>query len=152
MNSPSMDELGLALPVGISFYTFQTMSYTIDIYRKRISPYNSFVEFGCYASFFPQLVAGPIVRADEFQSQIQKPLRYNPAHIRIGLTLIIYGVFKKVVFAIFDDHNAGKKHNPEGNFLPFERCFSSPASRTQRSHVGSAVQSATRGDGDGDIQ
>lgn len=99
MNSPSMDELGLALPVGISFYTFQTMSYTIDIYRKRISPYNSFVEFGCYASFFPQLVAGPIVRADEFQSQIQKPLRYNPAHIRIGLTLIIYGVFKKVVFA-----------------------------------------------------
>lgn len=62
------------------------------------------------------------------------------------------GCFKKVVFAIFDDHNAGKKHNPEGNFLPFERCFSSPASRTQRSHVGSAVQSATRGDGDGDIQ
>lgn len=99
MHSPGIDELGLALPVGISFYTFQTMSYTIDIYRERISPYQSFVEFGCYASFFPQLVAGPIVRADEFQSQIQKPLRYNPVHIRIGLTLIIYGVFKKIVFA-----------------------------------------------------
>ena len=63
--------LGLALPVGISFYTFQTMSYTIDIYRRKQTPYDSLLDFACYAAFFPQLVAGPIVRADHFREQIK---------------------------------------------------------------------------------
>ncbi|MGB2156503.1 MAG: MBOAT family O-acyltransferase [Candidatus Poseidoniaceae archaeon] len=94
-----MDELGLALPVGISFYTFQTMSYTIDIYRRKMTPYQSFIDFGCYASFFPQLVAGPIVRADEFKDQLDGPISYRSANIKIGLTLIVYGLFKKIVFA-----------------------------------------------------
>lgn len=98
-NSPGLDELGLALPVGISFYTFQTMSYTIDIYRRKMTPYQSFIDFGCYASFFPQLVAGPIVRADEFKDQLDGPISYRSANIKIGLTLIVYGLFKKIVFA-----------------------------------------------------
>lgn len=98
-NSPGLDELGLALPVGISFYTFQTMSYTIDIYRRKMTPYQSFIDFGCYASFFPQLVAGPIVRADEFKDQLDGSISYRSANIKIGLTLIVYGLFKKIVFA-----------------------------------------------------
>lgn len=97
--SPTIDEMGLALPVGISFYTFQTMSYTIDIYRRKMKPYDSFIDFGCYASFFPQLVAGPIVRADEFRVQLEQPIRYNSTNMKIGTTLIIYGLFKKIVFA-----------------------------------------------------
>ena len=98
-NSPGLDELGLALPVGISFYTFQTMSYTIDIYRRKMIPYQSFIDFGCYAAFFPQLVAGPIVRADDFKTQLDRPISYSSANIKIGLTLIVYGLFKKIVFA-----------------------------------------------------
>ena len=91
--------LGLALPVGISFYTFQTMSYTIDIYRKKQSPYDSFLDFACYAAFFPQLVAGPIVRADHFREQIKQPLAPSAYRFRLGLTLIIYGIAKKLVIA-----------------------------------------------------
>jgi alginate O-acetyltransferase complex protein AlgI len=89
----------LALPVGISFYTFQTMSYTIDIFRKKQKPYDSFLDFACYAAFFPQLVAGPIVRADHFRDEIQKPLTSSPYRFRLGLTLIIYGIAKKLVIA-----------------------------------------------------
>ena len=74
-SSPALDTFGLALPVGISFYTFQTMSYTIDIYRNKQSPYDSFLDFACYAAFFPQLVAGPIVRADHFRKEIEQPVQ-----------------------------------------------------------------------------
>ena len=91
--------LGLALPVGISFYTFQTMSYTIDIYRKKQSPYDSFLDFACYAAFFPQLVAGPILRADHFRNEIEQPMQINAYRFRLGLTLIIYGIAKKLVIA-----------------------------------------------------
>ena len=97
--SQGFDTIGLALPVGISFYTFQTMSYTIDIYREKQSPYDSFTDFACYAAFFPQLVAGPIVRADYFREQIDTPLKTNPHRVRLGLTLIIYGIAKKLVIA-----------------------------------------------------
>ena len=65
----------ILLPVGISFYTFQTMSYTIDIYREKLKPVNHIIDFGFYVSFFPQLVAGPIVRASEFIPQIYKPYK-----------------------------------------------------------------------------
>jgi len=97
--APEIETLGLLLPVGISFYTFQTMSYTIDIYRKKHKPYERFVDFACYAAFFPQLVAGPIVRSQHFLEQIQKPVSSNPQQFRLGLTLIIYGLAKKFIVA-----------------------------------------------------
>ena len=97
--APEIETLGLLLPVGISFYTFQTMSYTIDIYRKKHKPYERFVDFACYAAFFPQLVAGPIVRSQHFLEQIQKPVSSNPQRFRLGLTLIIYGLAKKLIVA-----------------------------------------------------
>jgi alginate O-acetyltransferase complex protein AlgI len=89
----------LLLPVGISFYTFQTMSYTIDIYRKKHEPYDRFIDFACYAAFFPQLVAGPIVRSQHFLEQIRKPLTMSTYRVRFGLTLIIYGLAKKLIVA-----------------------------------------------------
>ena len=97
--SPEIKTFGLLLPVGISFYTFQTMSYTIDIYRGKSKPYERFHDFACYASFFPQLVAGPIVRSHEFLDQIQEPKDYSSSGARLGVTLIVYGLFKKLVVA-----------------------------------------------------
>ena len=111
-NSPEIDTFGLLLPVGISFYTFQTMSYTIDIYKGKNKPYEDFLSFSCYAAFFPQLVAGPIVRADHFEKEIEKVLSPSSMRIRLGLTLIVYGLAKKLIIAdnmaihvntIFDD-------------------------------------------------
>ena len=97
--SPEIETLGLILPVGISFYTFQTMSYTIDIYRDKNKQFDSFLDFACYAAFFPQLVAGPIVRADHFREQIKAPLKIDSVRFRLGLTLIIYGIAKKFIVA-----------------------------------------------------
>jgi len=98
-SSPEFDTFGLLLPVGISFYTFQTMSYTIDIFRGKSKPYERFHDFACYASFFPQLVAGPIVRSHEFLEQIEKPKEFSFSRVRLGLTLIVYGLFKKMVIS-----------------------------------------------------
>jgi len=98
-NSPELDTFGLLLPVGISFYTFQTMSYTIDIFRGKSKPYERFHDFACYASFFPQLVAGPIVRSHEFLNQIENPKDFSFSRARLGLTLVVYGLFKKMVIA-----------------------------------------------------
>ena len=97
--SPEFGAVGLLLPVGISFYTFQTMSYSIDIYRRKITPYEDFTSFACYAAFFPQLVAGPIVRADHFREQIKAPLSPTAVRFRLGLTLIVYGLAKKLIIA-----------------------------------------------------
>ena len=97
--APELDTFGLLLPVGISFYTFQTMSYTIDIYREKHGPYDRFLDFACYAAFFPQLVAGPIVRSQHFLEQIREPVSSNPHRFRLGLTLIIYGLAKKLIIA-----------------------------------------------------
>ena len=94
--------LGILLPVGISFYTFQTMSYTIDIYRGKNKPYENFFDFACYAAFFPQLVAGPIVRSQHFLEQIQGEIKTNPYRFRLGLTLIFYGLMKKFLIDFFD--------------------------------------------------
>lgn len=87
------------LPPGISFYTFQTLSYTIDIYRRKLEPYASFWGFTMYVAFFPQLVAGPIVRAKQFLPQIQqaKPFQYDRTVIAVELVLL--GLFKKMVLA-----------------------------------------------------
>jgi alginate O-acetyltransferase complex protein AlgI len=91
--------LNIILPVGISFYTFQTMSYTIDIYRKKLEPTKDFISFASFVSFFPQLVAGPIERASNLLPQILKKRQFNYNQAIQGLRLIIWGMFKKVVIA-----------------------------------------------------
>ncbi len=93
--------LGLIVPVGISFYTFQTLSYTIDIYRGRLAPAKSFLDFATYVAFFPQLVAGPIVRASEFLPQLERPPRLDAYRAGSGMVLIFRGLAKKVLVADF---------------------------------------------------
>ena len=89
----------LLLPVGISFYTFQTLSYTIDVWRRQLPVERDFVKFALFVSFFPQLVAGPIVRASEFLPQLQTTPELERARVRGGLFRIFRGLFKKVVLA-----------------------------------------------------
>lgn len=91
--------LSILLPVGISFYTFQTMSYTIDIYRREIEPVKSFWKFALFVSFFPQLVAGPIVRAKDFLPQLHMRPIFESKSQNYGLYLIAIGLFKKVAIA-----------------------------------------------------
>jgi len=91
--------LNIILPVGISFYTFQTMSYTIDIYRKKVEPTKDFISFASFVSFFPQLVAGPIERASNLLPQILKKREFQYEQVNQGLKLILWGMFKKVVIA-----------------------------------------------------
>lgn len=95
----SVDDI--ILPVGISFYTFQTISYTVDIYRKKIAPLKSMLDFGFYVSFFPQLVAGPIVRAEEFVPQILKKTVVSKEEFNKAIFLILKGLIKKMIFADF---------------------------------------------------
>lgn len=87
------------LPVGISFYTFQTLSYTIDIYKGKLKPTKNLIAFGAYVAFFPQLVAGPIERATNLLPQVLKTRVFNYTQARNGLRLILWGMFKKVVIA-----------------------------------------------------
>lgn len=91
--------LQIILPVGISFYTFQTMSYSLDIYYKRLTPTKNFISFATFVSFFPQLVAGPIERASNLLSQITTKRVFNYLQCTEGLKLILWGLFKKVVIA-----------------------------------------------------
>ncbi|MDA7964159.1 MBOAT family O-acyltransferase [Ruegeria sp.] len=89
----------ILLPVGISFYTFQTLSYTIDIYRGRTRPTRSFLDFALFVTFFPQLVAGPIVRARFFLPQLIKPPVVTVERFGWGMTLVLVGLFEKVAIA-----------------------------------------------------
>jgi alginate O-acetyltransferase complex protein AlgI len=91
--------LNVALPIGISFYTFHGMSYVIDIYRGQQKPVSSFVDYAVFVSFFPLLVAGPIERANHLLPQVQKPRTFNYTQAVEGCRLIIWGMFKKVVIA-----------------------------------------------------
>ncbi len=91
--------LSIVLPVGISFYTFQTMSYTLDIYRQRMQPTRNLIDFAAFVAFFPQLVAGPIERASHLLPQIQKPRTITYAAMRTGAFLVLYGLFEKAVVA-----------------------------------------------------
>ena len=91
--------LNVALPAGISFYTFHGMSYVFDIYRGKQKPVNSFVDYAVFVSFFPLLVAGPIERANHLLPQIQKPRYFNYRQAVEGCRLILWGMFKKVVIA-----------------------------------------------------
>ncbi|MBN2713632.1 MAG: MBOAT family protein [Planctomycetes bacterium] len=92
-------KMDIILPVGISFYTFQTLSYTLDVYFDRIKPWSSFLDYALYVTFFPQLVAGPIVRAPEFLEQCKEPRKGTSSQIGWGLCLFIIGLFAKVVLA-----------------------------------------------------
>lgn len=101
--------LDLILPMGISFYTFQSMSYTIDVYRGVLAPLRSFRDFLLYVAFFPQLVAGPIVRATEFLPQLPRVRRLHLQVVNEGLFLIVSGYFLKMVCAdnlagVVDEH------------------------------------------------
>ena len=108
---PEITSLGLILPIGISFYTFQTISYTVDIYRGKLEPSKSLWEFALFVSFFPQLVAGPILRASHFLPQLREKISNNnitsrlrtitihDASLRFGISLMAIGFFKKMFFA-----------------------------------------------------
>ena len=103
--------LNLALPIGISFYTFQTISYTVDVYRGKLQPSESLKEFALFVSFFPQLVAGPIVRASEFLPQLREKLTNSVekyelksiilrnSNLKLGITIMAFGFLKKMFFA-----------------------------------------------------
>lgn len=91
----------IILPVGISFYTFQTISYSVDIFRRKLKPLHSILDFGFYVSFFPQLVAGPIVRAESFVPQISQPTTVTKADFDAGTFMILKGLIKKMFFADF---------------------------------------------------
>ena len=94
-------QLTIALPIGISFYTFQSMSYTIDIYLRSIKPVRRFTDFSVFVMFFPQLVAGPIVRASEFLPQLTKKLNLTSERLTQGLFLISKGLVKKMILSDF---------------------------------------------------
>lgn len=87
------------LPVGISFFTFQSLSYTIDVYRQKIKPLGRLLDYAFYVSFFPQLVAGPIVRASDFLPQIRRPLSVTDKMFGTGVFFIVSGLFKKAVIS-----------------------------------------------------
>ncbi|MDW7772207.1 MAG: MBOAT family O-acyltransferase [Desulfobulbaceae bacterium] len=89
----------IVLPVGISFYTFQSMSYSLDIYRGKLKPWPSFLDFALFVTFFPQLVAGPIVRAVEFLPQCVRERRATPEQFGWGLSMLALGLFEKVILA-----------------------------------------------------
>ncbi len=93
------EHLNIVLPVGISFYTFQTMSYTIDIYKRNLKPTKDFIAFSAYVSFFPQLVAGPIERATNLLPQFYVEKNFNYDDAVDGMRQILWGLFKKVVIA-----------------------------------------------------
>lgn len=95
----NVSTLNVILPVGISFYTFQTLSYSIDIYRNKLQPCDSFLDFALFVGFFPQLVAGPIVRASEFLPQLKNPRAINWERTFLGFRQFVFGFTKKALVA-----------------------------------------------------
>lgn len=93
------NSLNIILPVGISFYTFQTLSYTIDVYKRKLEPTKDFIAFSAFVSFFPQLVAGPIERATHLLPQFYKKRKFDYASAVDGMRQILWGLFKKIVIA-----------------------------------------------------
>ena len=106
--------LRLLPPVGISFYTFQSMAYSIDVYRRQLKPERNFITFALFISYFPQLVAGPIERASRLLPQFRQQRRVTVDCVRCGLVLILIGLFKKVVIA----DNAGTAVNSIFSDIP----------------------------------
>ncbi len=116
--------LHIILPVGISFYTFQSMSYTLDIYNGSLKPTKSFIKFSLFVSFFPQLVAGPIVRAREFLWQLENEPVFDAKAASAGLFLILIGMIKKILIADYLAVNIVDRvfDNPK-LFSPLESLF-----------------------------
>ena len=108
--------LNVILPVGISFYTFQTLSYTIDIYKRKLEPTKDIVQFFAFVSFFPQLVAGPIERAKNLLPQFKVNRKFNYEHAVDGCRQILWGFFKKIVIA---DNCAVFVNEIFGNYTEF---------------------------------
>ena len=110
--------LQIVLPVGISFYTFQTLSYTIDVYRKKLPATYDFVAFAAFVSFFPQLVAGPIERAANLLPQFKVPRKFQYSMAVDGMQQILWGLFKKMViadnFAVFANEIFGHSEQYSG--------------------------------------
>ena len=104
---PKVVVSAFVLPVGISFYTFQTLSYTIDVYRGKLEPTTSFVQFATFVCFFPQLVAGPIERAKHLLPQFERVRKLDKEQAVLGINQILWGLFKKVVI----DYPAQKQLN-----------------------------------------
>ncbi len=98
-SSGSYNFFKIAIPLGLSFYTFQTMSYTIDVYRNKSKPTHNLLEFLCFVSFFPQLVAGPIERAKHLLPQFSKERTFDWQNSVVGLRQILWGLFKKIIVA-----------------------------------------------------
>lgn len=96
---PTFPRLDLVVFVGLSFYTFSCVSYLADVYERRIAPERHFGHFALYVSFFPKLLAGPIERAGPFLAQIKAPVSFSAAGVAVGLQLVLWGLFKKVVIA-----------------------------------------------------
>jgi D-alanyl-lipoteichoic acid acyltransferase DltB (MBOAT superfamily) len=118
LTAANLDYTSIFLPVGISFFTFQTISYSVDIYRGKLEPVKSILDFAFYVSFFPQLVAGPIVRASEFVPQIYEPYRLSTEQYGHALFLILNGLVKKMLISDYISIN----------FV--DRVFESPTSYT----------------------
>ncbi len=110
------NSLNVILPVGISFYTFQTLSYTIDVYRKKLEPTKDFIAFAAFVSFFPQLVAGPIERATNLLPQFYKKRNFDYVQAADGMRQILWGLFKKVVIADNCAEYANQIFNNSGDY------------------------------------
>ncbi|MBO9663682.1 MBOAT family protein [Dokdonella sp.] len=95
----SPPDLGIVLPIGISFYTFHSLSYCLDVYRRKIQPTRNWRDYALYVAFFPQLVAGPIVRWTQMRQQIETPRSVSDDTFFLGLTLLVIGLFEKIVLA-----------------------------------------------------
>ena len=116
----------IILPVGISFYTFQSMSYIIDIYRKELQPTKNVLDYMFFVSFFPQLVAGPIVRASEFLPQIYKKISLSREEVNYALFLIIGGLIKKTVISDYISVNfVDRVFDAPNSYTPFENLMAS---------------------------
>lgn len=96
---PSLPMLNILLPVGISFFTFENISYTLDVYRKKIEPTRSLLDYAIFVSFFPRMVAGPIIRASHFLPQLNATPQYDDKQILGGFFLILKGLTKKILIA-----------------------------------------------------
>lgn len=108
--------LNIILPVGISFYTFQTLSYTIDVYRRKLEPTRDYIAFAAFVSFFPQLVAGPIERATNLLPQFYKKRTFDYQKAVDGLRQILWGLFKKIVIADNCAHYANEIFSNSGDY------------------------------------
>ena len=119
--------LNIILPVGISFYTFQTLSYTIDIYRKQLKPAGSIIDYLAFVSFFPQLVAGPIERGRNLLPQFLNARKFDRALAQDGCRWILWGFFKKLAIAdplaVAVDQYYGDWHSASGSELTLATIF-----------------------------